>query len=301
VRCWPEPLPVELAALPRLWRSLDVTVEATLPQSFEADWSLGGRVRGALGHVLRGDAGLEPSRARARRERLGLPSAFDLVFGGRHLAPPRSSPLARAPVRPLLLAIQAERRRLAVTARLFGVAMLYQRQIEAALVRTLENGIAVAPGARSRARLQPDRLEAAAPMVEREQPGGRRGTLRFRSPLALLRKDRLRSGPRDVFGSLLSRTAALAGWQGLALTADVALLAMELAAWDCRWEASHIVGWERRSVAQPGRVIPMLGILGRIEIDGTIHLWQPLLALAPLTHIGSHTTFGMGAVSWSDD
>lgn len=292
---WHEPLSVGLADLPRLWRSLDVTIRAPLPPSFDTDWSIGGRVRGALGHVLR-DSRLESARARARRERLGLPTPFELFFAARYLAPPRASTLARAPTRPVLLAVRTDRRRLVVTARLFGVAMLYQRQIEAALVRTLEAGIAVAEGARSRARLPPDQLVCEAPRLEGEWPDSAGRSLRFCSPLALLRKDMLRNDPRDVFGSLLSRNAALALWQGLTIAANPGPLAAELASWNCRWENCRVVGWERRSIVQPGRVIPMVGVLGRIEIEGGIDLWQPLLRLAPVTHIGSHTTFGMGAV-----
>ena len=83
------------------------------------------------------------------------------------------------------------------------------------------------------------------------------------------------------------------------ITRDMTLppLAAELRSWDCRWEECRVVGWERRSAAQPGRVIPMIGLLGRIEIEGRVEAWQSLLRLAPITHIGSHTTFGMGAVS----
>ncbi len=289
--------PTSLEALPRLWRSLDVTAEAALPPSFDVDWSIGGRVRGALGHVLHNVPDLEEPRARARRERLGLPSAFELIYAPRFMAPERASQLARAPVRPVLLAARAEKRRLRVTIRLFGAAMLYQRQIELALRRTLEGGIAVAAGARSRARLEPVKIEVTAPPLESAWLPADSVRIVFRTPLALLRGDWLRADPDAVLGSLVSRIAALAAWQGIALETDPALLAAELQRLQCSWQGGGVVGWQRRSMAQPQRQIPMTGYLGSLLIEGDMELWRPALQLAPVSHIGSHTTFGMGEVA----
>lgn len=289
-------LPTSLDALPRLWRSLDVRVEAELPRSFDADWSIGGRVRGALGHVLHDAPDLEGPRAKARREKLGLPPAFELIYAQRFMAPERASPLAHAPARPVLIAARGEGRRLRVTIRLFGAAMLYQRQIEKALCRTLEGGIAIAAGARSRAKLLPTSIVVESPHLESGDLPADSVRLVFRTPLALLRGERLRADPEAVLGSLLSRIAALAAWQGIAVEADPAMLAAELRRLQCTWQDSGVVDWQRRSAAQPGRQIPMTGFLGSLLIEGDMDLWRPVMHLAPVTHIGSHTTFGMGEV-----
>jgi len=295
-----EPQPTSLEDLPRLWRSLDIAAEAVLPKAFDVDWSIGGRIRGALGHVLCRGGDLEAPRARARRERLGLPSAFELIYAPHFVAPNRASPLARAPARPVLIAASAEQRRLRVTIRLFGAAMLYQRQIEAALRHTLEGGIAVAHSARSRARLEVASVGVKAPRLEGPVAPVDSVRLIFRSPLAALRSDLVRADPRAVIGSLVSRIAALAAWQRMALEVDTVGLAAELEWMTCTWQDSRVVKWERRSMAQPGRLIPMLGLLGTVVVEGEIDRWQPLFRLAPVTHIGSHTTFGMGEVSISE-
>lgn len=292
---WGEAQPTTLDALPRHWRSLEVRAEAPLPKSFDADWSIGGRVRGALGHVLH-DADLESPRARARREKLGLPTAFELIYGTPFIAPERASPLAHAPARPVIIKARGDGRRLCVTIRLFGAAMLYQREIEKALTRTLEGGIAIAAGARSRARLAPTSLVVAVPRLESSELPADSVRVVFLTPLALLRGVRLRATPEAVLGSLLSRIAALAAWQGMAVEADAAALAAELERLHCAWHECSVVDWQRRSVAQPGRHIPMTGYLGSLLVEGDFELWRPILHLAPNTHVGSHTTFGMGEV-----
>ena len=292
---WGEAQPTTLEALPRLWRSLDVRAEVPLPKSFDADWSIGGRVRGALGHVLH-EADLESPRARTRREKLGLPTAFELIYASRFPAPERASPLAHAPARPVVIKARGEGRRLSVTIRLFGAAMLYQREIEKALARTLEGGIAIAAGARSRARLSPTSLVVEVPRLEGIELPTDSVRVVFSTPLALLRGERLRATPDAVLGSLLSRIAALAAWQGMAIEADAVALAAELDRLHCAWHESSVVDWQRRSAAQPGRLIPMTGYLGSLLVEGDMELWRPILHLAPNTHIGSHTTFGMGEV-----
>ena len=95
-------------------------------------------------------------------------------------------------------------------------------------------------------------------------------------------------------GSLAARISAIAAWHDLSLDADWQAMVNVSAGIDMDADNIEPTHWERVSSVQARRPILMRGFTGRLTLTGRLRPLLPALALAPMLHIGSHTTFGMG-------
>ncbi|HLO78722.1 MAG TPA: CRISPR system precrRNA processing endoribonuclease RAMP protein Cas6, partial [Magnetospirillum sp.] len=94
--------------------------------------------------------------------------------------------------------------------------------------------------------------------------------------------------------TLGARIEGLARWMGLAISADWQGLRHAAHAVALDQSALRVRTWNRRSDRQGGKVIPMIGLEGRLAITGQLAPILPLLALGAITHAGSHAAIGLG-------
>lgn len=279
---------VPLEELALHWRVSEVIVRCRRPKGFDDGWTFTGRVRGAFGYAL-----IDGAQARLRSLR-ALPAAYRLLFSLPPPAPVSTGPFYVPPTRPFVLFATGAGTELTVTLRLYGYAAAWLLESRAALVAALRGGVTVAPGARARARLEV--LGAETRQVPRPDAAvdPREAMIVFDSPACFARGAAQAVGLETLLGSLFGRLAGVAAWHGIALDADHEALAD--AAERVRLDASRLrpAAWERIAVAQGGRRIPMVGVLGSLWLSGPLGPLAPALALAPTAHLGSHTAFGMG-------
>ncbi|MEZ5847258.1 MAG: CRISPR system precrRNA processing endoribonuclease RAMP protein Cas6 [Geminicoccaceae bacterium] len=278
--------PVPVAALWRHIRICEIVAYCERPPGLDAGWSLAGRVRGALGRAF----GEVPP---VRRRPWPLPGAFELLFGEAVAMPEVRGDLFANPTRPYLLFVREREGGFEVVVRLFGWSACWEREVAVALERGLAGGISVAAGARARARLRPVMAPRCEVPVPPPAESGTVAQLSFLSPVAFEREGALAADREMLLGSLLSRIAGVTAWHGIVVEADWAELARVEAGIEFDTGGLRPVAFERVSARQARR-IPMHGFLGSCTLSGYLGPWLPLLHLAPLLHLGSHTAFGMG-------
>ena len=119
--------------------------------------------------------------------------------------------------------------------------------------------------------------------------------LRYRTPLIIRSRGRLRLEPEAVLRSCLRRAAALAPWMGFALDADQA--ALELAICNLHYLPEiHPERWTRTSYRSPGKPIEVAAYGGSMRVSGRIEPVLPYLALGELAAFGGECASGFGAV-----
>jgi hypothetical protein len=279
---------VPLEELALHWRVSEAIVRCRRPQGFDDGWTLTGRVRGAFGYALIAGAEARPRSLRS------LPVAYRLLFSLPPPAPASTGPFYVPPTRPFVLFATGAGAELMVTLRLYGYAAAWLLESRAALVAALRGGVSVAPGARARARLEVTGVETRQLPRPEVTPDPNEAMVVFDSPACFARGAAQAVGIETLLGSLFGRLAGLAAWHGIALDADHEALAE--ATERVRLDASRLrpAAWDRIAVAQGGRRIPMVGVLGSLWLSGPLGPLAPALALAPTAHLGSHTAFGMG-------
>lgn len=244
---------------------------------------LAGRVRGALGAVLKEVASAEALAGRACHWR--PPSALDLLYRTQG----RITPALEIP-KPVVLAIEPLGRRLAVTLGLVGFASECLEEVAAALVLAWRRRIPDVAGSRIVDRRIGSREGVAVP----DAPAV---ILEFVSPLEIRFKG---GGPAteeaalwSLFSSLGNRVAGLARWQDAEVAADWGVLRAQAGGVALTCLANDALRWERRSHRQ-GRRIPMAGERPVLKLEGALGPFLPWLALGAVTHVGSHAALGMG-------
>jgi len=279
-----EPLAtVPFEALARHWRCLVVTVSATRPADFDDGPDLAGRIRGAWGHALCALA------AAPREDAASRPAAHAVVFG------PHGRVAAGLDLpKPYVLHAAVAHGRLDIRLTLFGFALAWAVEAMQALALALRRGIALAAGSRVRVPIDPDawavrRLEsvpvpaAAGPLL-----------LDFRTPLIVRRGAAMTLDGGSLFMAMANRVNGLARWQDLRVEDDFRALKARAAGLEVSFDGQRPRRWVRHSSRQPGRAIPMAGLVGPVIVGGDVGPLLPLIALAETCHVGSHTSLGLG-------
>lgn len=245
---------------------------------------LAGRVRGALGAVLRLAASPEAVAGTACPWQ--PPCALDVLYRSQgNITPGLEIP------KPYVLALSREAEFLHVDLGLVGFASEWMEDAAAALTLAWRHHLPDARGSQIVDRRLGSTETVAVPR------GVHRAVLAFETPVEL----RFREGPPSdagaAVGSLLAslgnRVSGLARWQDATVDADWPRL-KEAA----RGIAAHVVSndrehWDRHSNRQR-RWIPMQGERPTLVLEGDLEPFLPWLAIGAAVHVGSHAALGMG-------
>lgn len=269
-------------ALPLHWRQTDICAVCRRPPSFDAGPTLGGRIRGALGHALAAVAADLPPCAARRRTLWGWPSAFATLF---------AAEWERGLVPPYAISAEEVKGGIHIRVALFGFASMWTTEVKTALAKALVGGIALSPEAAVRVPLAMESLHIEIPSMSPILPA--REALLFLHGLFEIRNDRaMASSAHSFVASLVNRMAALARWQDMEIAFGTH--GFDTAGVEISYEPALPMGWIRRSSSQHGRRIPMIGSHGRMTLKGRIEPLLPFLLVGELAQIGGRTTFGYG-------
>ena len=273
-----------LEALAAAWRAGVVTVRLSGGDPASIDANLAGRVRGALGAVLKDSASAEARRGEPCPWQ--PPSAFDVLFRCQgDITPALEIP------KPYVLAIDQDGEARIVRLSLQGLAAAWQDDVATALVEALERRIPALVGWE----IVDRRIEPlyGCPVPTHEQSI----IMTFQSPLEL----RFRHGPpatgADAMASLVAslgnRVSGLARWQSMQAEADWPRLKKQAEALEVTTLDGTSASWRRYSHRQ-ARTIPMQGHRPTLRLEGDLAPLMPLLAIGAEVHAGSHAALGMG-------
>jgi hypothetical protein len=179
---------------------------------------------------------------------------------------------------------------------LFGVADCWRQDAFDALMAALADGIAIVPGRkgfRLRWRVQEANwTRSESILVPKVTASWAR--LKFRTPIRLGPRRALGARWPDVVVSLADRAARFALWQGLSVEAELGMWRRLGERITFRDNDMRPCAWDRRSGGQGGRKIPMVGLIGQLDIEKPSEVIMPLLALGETMHVGGHTALGLG-------
>jgi hypothetical protein len=276
-----ESLPNATAAeLPHLWRRSVLRVTCAAPSGLQEGPWLGAALRGAWGRSLARHA-MDGAASQAFR---AFFSVLPDVSAGRALPAPS--------------AIAFERRGdiVVMELTLFGVADAWRHEAFDSFLAALAGGVAIAierPAFRRPWTVldaQWTRTESVAVPVPNEF-----ARLIFRTPVRLgLRRSVGWHWP-GMIAALADRAARMARWQGLHVDPEPLYwrsVGEKLIFRDSMMRPA--APWVRRSGAQGGRQIAMMGVEGALDIVRPPEALMPLLALGETMHVGSHTALGLG-------
>lgn len=252
----------------------DVILTANLPRLFEEPPDLPDRLRGALGRALERQAALRSPWTKA------LPSAWDLLFGGRD------------ETRSYVIRSDRAGFTLTVTVRLIGRARPLAAEVAHAMIDALAVGVAI----RARAR-----HDVSIPVLRRRviEHTGLRWTgspvtalARFSTPLCLRTSGgELSIRPHDVADALTRRICAVANLQGLSLAGSDAARRPPL---NLEPVTAHEVAWRRNSSTPVSHGMPIRGYVGDFRVHRPSDAVWRLLRLAEIFHLGGMTSMGLG-------
>ena len=273
----------QLERLPQHWRHATLRVLCSRPREFEGGEWFPAALRGAWGHQL------------AEMASNGQDTApFDIFFRGLgELEPGRSIPA------PFNISVDEVGSTLNIALTLHGIADRWRDQSFDAFIAALGHGIAIRPLSRLR-RVSFDIIETAWSRAERiAMPVATNPAwLRFQTPVRLGPRRALRAHWPDLIVALADRVSRLARWQGLLVPANLGEWRRRAERIDFDDRKMRAVAWDRRSGAQRGQLVPMIGLIGTLEIVSVHEDLLPLLALGQLVHAGGHTTLGLGRYEW---
>jgi hypothetical protein len=273
---------VGLAALLPLWSRTRISVRLALPRDL-ADFGLGTRVRGALGHALLRAASPE---AIAGRPCSWVPAcALDPLFVER--ASPRGGPWPK----PVVPRIIREGDTALVTLDLFGFAANWAEPVADALVAALRGGLRDRHGALCRLDPRERRIEDVPAPVP--LPPAMAYALTFSTPLVLRQGEAPQLSAAALVMGLLTRLEGLARWHDLDLMLDWSAVRAMVNAMELATPGARLVRWNRASARQ-GREIPMAGWVGPILLTGEAELLGLLLVLGETAGAGGFTSAGHG-------
>ena len=95
----------------------------------------------------------------------------------------------------------------------------------------------------------------------------------------------------------MTRIRDLAPWQHVDLDLEDTALRAEIDRLEIDTVELVPLRFERHSIRQQGRTIPVAGYMGRVSVHGPLDKLLPFLALGERTNIGSHAAMGFGRYS----
>lgn len=288
-------VPVSPEELRHHLRTTSVVATFRRPLGFDDGASLGGRIRGALG-VRLAEVAERPDARAERRALFGQSSAYVALFGRPLQAPAALGTLFHNPSRPFVLDVISTRNRIEVTIRLFGFAAVWSVEVAEGLAIALSEGIAIAPGARARARIMPDEVKIKRELPPPRLGGSQEALILMRTPTRLARGPALAFDTSAVLSSMTARIAAIAAWHGIVLDPDIPALSAAAAGIRVRPIKIEATGWHRIAVRSGPRRVPMAGFVGSFWLVGELGPFVPFIEMLELAHLGSYTSFGLGGV-----
>jgi hypothetical protein len=268
--------------LPHHWRQSTLRLICARPDDFEGGAWFPAALRGAWGHRLAEMAAGDDSGQ--------IALSFETFFRGLGEATPgRSFPA------PFTIQVDEAGAAVKISLTLHGIADKWREPAFDAFVSALKSGVAVRAMVRNRR--EPIQIfQADWSRSERIPVPSSTGPswLRFHTPVRLGPRRALRAHWPDLILSLVDRLSHLCRWQGL--TVDV-----NLSEWRGRAErmkfddkGMRAETWDRRSGAQGGRQVPMMGLTGTLQLNAVPEVLLPLLAIGQHVHVGGHTALGLG-------
>jgi hypothetical protein len=265
--------------LPRHWRRSTLQVTCQVPSGFEGGAWFVAAVRGAWGHRL-----IDFDHGRTDGELIRA-----LFRPGPDFGPGRTLPA------PYTFGVDECGNKLFIELTLNGVADCWRKMAFDALISAFHVGMSIRPERRG-PRVPLEILEAAWVRTESisvPQPTGS-SRLLFKTPVRLGPRRSLSRHWPDLIVALADRVSRLARWQGIMIEPQLGRwrdLAEKL---EFRDEGMVFEGWARRSGAQGGRCVPMMGMRGSLDIIHTPPDVLVLLAIGQHIFVGGHTALGLG-------
>ncbi|MQX38169.1 CRISPR system precrRNA processing endoribonuclease RAMP protein Cas6 [Roseospira navarrensis] len=282
---------VDASSLLEVWHQADIRFDCERPTGLDEPWRLPHRIRGAVGHQLRGSA--SPAARNGRPCPWTPPCAHDLLYRTRTV-PDLRQPLAT----PWVIAAEApDDTTVTVTNSLFGWAVDWIGEVAEAATQAL-NGHAPTPAAH---RLRLPVRSRAITVLEgipdpTAWPDDAPAVLDFRTPVLFRDGDRPHATLADLPLRLADRLEALAPWMGVRLRVKAAAL-QALAETLPRDESGlRPFAGMRRSHPQ-GRRVPVEGRVGPLLLGAPPPMLVPYLVLGQWTHVGSRAGLGQGRYS----
>jgi hypothetical protein len=266
--------PVSLEEVPKLWRVTTACFLVQRPKLLEdGAWFLA-TLRGAWGHQLK----------QLSQE------AYEVFFVTlAHSAEGRGLP------KPFTLSVENHTDNLTITLSLFGIADSWRDPAFEAFIAALKQGISLRSTGfpqRKPLHLHEWHFTRSETVIVPKLTGNNR--LLFKTPVRFGSKDVLKDAEIAIIPALLSRVLSLAAWNGLQITIDPHWWQSLDQRLVLNTNALYPISWWRFSGAQNRRAIPMMGLLGSLDIIRTPDTLMPLLALAQTAFIGQHTALGLG-------
>lgn len=164
-----------------------------------------------------------------------------------------------------------------------------------ALVAALGEGLSVVPE-RKAFRVPWTILEASwirSESISVPSPGTS-ARLAFRTPVRLGPRRAMAAQWPDLIVALADRAVRLGRWQALHIEPSLGEWRRLAERTAFRELGMFPVVWDRRSGVQGGKRIPMMGLIGKLDIVAPPEALMPLLALGETMHAGGHTSLGLG-------
>ena len=248
------------------------------------DWRFLGKLRGALGEVLRRSASDDAIAGRPCP--WSHPCGLDVLFRCQgHMTGALEIP------KPLLISADAVGGDLIVRIQLVGFASDWLEEALAAMVLAVRERLRPLRG-----REIVDRSVHVFEAIETPRPADE-VILRFVTPLEIAFRNGAPAHPRDAIRSLIlsmgNRVSGMARWQDAEIEADWKGIAEDAIGLDVSVLGETSDDWRRYSRRQQ-RWIPMKGDRPVLLLRGNLDRIAPLLALAQTVHAGRHASLGMG-------
>lgn len=245
---------------------------------------LAGRIRGALGTVLR--QGASPEAVAGQPCPWQRPCALDVLYRTQgYITPGLEIP------KPYVLSVERDGDLLRVELGLVGLASDWLEEATAALALAWRRHLPDARGSQIVDRVLLSSEGVAVPQ------GAEAAVMDFRSPLELRFRDGapLSAGAAlaSLMASLGNRISGLARWQDATVDADWTALKAAAGRVEATVLAHDDAVWQRHSSRQR-RWIPMRGDRPVLLLQGDLQPFLPWLAIGAEIHAGSHAALGMG-------
>ncbi len=286
------PIETELPGLLSHWRHCDVTVWIDFPDNMEWGYWIGNAVRGMMGHQL---AALQTDKAaRARRpDPHQRPGCYDMLYK------PVGTYLGRTQIpKPFTIFCDRIKNRIKITIRLFGIAEIIAKDISLALQHGLAQGMSLRAKGGLRVPCTPYDVTIVStrslPNLQTRAADIDMFTLRFLTPLMRKRGSNFRANTDGVLQAIYERVMGLALWNGIKLPPTPSCFDKHKTPFEIFDADVRIERWDRYSSRQPGKPIPMAGLIGDVKVTGYDDNLAILLGLGERCCAGSGTSQGLG-------
>ncbi len=286
------PIETDLPGLLAHWRHCDVTVSIDFPDSMEWGYWIGNAVRGMVGHQL---ATLQAEKAASARrpDPHQRPGCYDMLYT------PVGTYLGRTQIpKPFTVYSDRVKNQIRITIRLFGIAEIIAKDISLALKRGLAQGISLRAKGGLRVPCTPYDVTISPtrslPSIQTRAADIDVFTLRFLTPLMRKNGSTFRANTDGLLQAIYERVMGLALWNGVKIPHTPACFDKHKTPFAIGDSDIRVERWNRYSSRQPGRPIPMAGLIGDVKINGYDTNLTTLLRLGELCGVGSGTSQGLG-------